>query len=282
MAKWLKGFFGEIRPNLLYDIAKYLFFGAVSMIVGAIYYLYRSWHGQPRDLALIGLIVAVSFLLMALGFLITTRVGRNLRLSQNAGRNEADANLEATDAHRHRIQELWAQLEDARRKLDIAEARYTEVGWIVDRAKHQAKQVDAVLEMTGCQFGQAELTRRDPYVEILIDFYNRSIFDLELMELRGSIKLDGREFREALTWMPPHADRIIWAHNRARLTLRQNLTDEDVAHIRKARGHLDFNSLELRAKGHGECGTVVRPQKVTWRLSPTNQPLVEMLGDAWS
>jgi hypothetical protein len=64
VADLLKALFADIRPNLVYDITKYVVFGAIAMIVAAFALLYRYTQGYPRDLVLIAVIFAVAFLLM--------------------------------------------------------------------------------------------------------------------------------------------------------------------------------------------------------------------------
>jgi hypothetical protein len=41
MTNRLKKFFTEIRPNLLYDVSKYVAFAVVSLVVAAAAFLYR-------------------------------------------------------------------------------------------------------------------------------------------------------------------------------------------------------------------------------------------------
>lgn len=64
MADLLKALFKDIRPNLVYDVTKYIVLGAIAMVVAGAAFLYRYTQGYPRDLVLIAVIFAVAFLLM--------------------------------------------------------------------------------------------------------------------------------------------------------------------------------------------------------------------------
>lgn len=75
MANLFRPFFKEIRANLIYDVAKLVVLGAISMIVAGTYYLYRLMSGLPRDPVIVGLIFFSSFVLMAIAFLLA-RYGR--------------------------------------------------------------------------------------------------------------------------------------------------------------------------------------------------------------
>jgi hypothetical protein len=75
MADFLKRLFAGVRPHFVYDITKWLVFGAISMLVAAAVFLYRYLRGYPRDLVLIGAIFGAAFLLMILAFIIS-RVGK--------------------------------------------------------------------------------------------------------------------------------------------------------------------------------------------------------------
>jgi hypothetical protein len=111
MANLLRPFFKEIRSNLIYDIAKLLVLGAISMIVAGTVFLYRWSSGFPRDPVLIAFIFLGSFVLMAIAFLIA-RYGRKREQTSKARapftvaeepkpKPKLDFEIDETESHVH-------------------------------------------------------------------------------------------------------------------------------------------------------------------------------------
>src|SRR2546425_248980 len=89
MANLGKRFFTEIRSHLLYDLAKYVAFVALSMIVAAAVFLYGVLRGYPRDLVLTGATFVSAFLLMIIAVTIA-RYAKKKEYSQSSSGTEAD------------------------------------------------------------------------------------------------------------------------------------------------------------------------------------------------
>lgn len=73
-----KEIFREVRPNLIYDVAKWVFFSA---ILAGVVVLYRWLRSLPSDLVLVVIVFGGSFMLMAIAFIVS-RYGNKRSLQQ--------------------------------------------------------------------------------------------------------------------------------------------------------------------------------------------------------
>lgn len=247
----------------------------------------RSAYLTQQPLYRAILMGGVVFLIIAVGVLAISFALSLFRRRPETSRptSTGDDDWQARYAEKEQqFKTTFAHLEASQKENDLLNSRLRDVEWLSNRAKHQATQIEQVVTVSDVYVSERELKRRDPYVEFTVQFWNRSIYDIEIMDLVGTLGLDGREFREELEWTRKQSDRVVWSQNPAAYIFRQNLTDEDVEHIRIARAHFNFNKLELFVTGTSESQLYVKPQRIAWgAVIPTNEPLVvTTLGEKWT
>jgi hypothetical protein len=93
-----------------------------------------------------------------------------------------------------------SQLALAEQELRRLQAQRDETEWLREIAKDQAHTLYRFVSITDCRIGKHELFRHDPYMEFLLIVWNRSIYDIRLAEIAGSISFNARELTESLQW----------------------------------------------------------------------------------
>lgn len=142
-------------------------------------------------------------------------------------------------------------------------AQVCPVTWLHEIAKDEAETIYRFVLITECHFGKHELLRSDhPYIEFFLYIENRSVYDVTLADLTGSISFDQRELVEPLRWLgrPP----LVLTHgNIGSFTFRQSLTQDDAVHILSGEAEdlrFDFSRLEVKVLGYEDFGRMVVPQ----------------------
>jgi hypothetical protein len=197
MANWAKWLFKEIRPNLVYDIAKYLLFGGVALIIAAFAFLYRYTRGYPRDLLLIALIFVAAFVLMALAGAITVYLRRKERGTSHTNdridllpTSQADikgldyaAQIKTVTDERDRQAEVAIRFQNEAIELrrTIEEHGCSE-GWLHQTAKAQALNIRDSIEVLSVGVWAFELDTALPTIKCGVLFKNNSLFPLSIAE----------------------------------------------------------------------------------------------------
>ncbi len=173
---------------------------------------------------------------------------------------------------------MWAtQLAARTADVDNAQTRYDETKWLRDIAKDQAQRIQAFIHVTGCGYNKHELLRNeDRYWEFGLHLDNRSVYDVCLFGLSGSISLPSRELVGELKWVPPM--RVLTQGNVGSFTFQQKLTRDDVISVLNMDPLeiLKFSGLEVTVKGVGQFESVVASQRLqTGHLLLTNSELLK-------
>lgn len=166
-----------------------------------------------------------------------------------------------------------AKLALSEQELRRLQAQSDESEWLREIAKDQAQTLYRFVSITDCRIGKHELFRHDPYMEFLLIVWNRSIYDIALVEIAGSTSFNGRELTDPLQWK--EGSRVLTWGNIATFTFRQNLTKDDVGHLLNGHAHFDFNRLEIKAEGVGGFASIVVPRMLGFdTVAPTNDDLL--------
>lgn len=234
MANLLKSLFEDIRPNLLYDIAKYLAFGAIAMIVAGVAFLYRYVRGYPRDLVLITFVFAVAFLLM----ILAVAIARYMRRKES----KSPPNKE------------------------LVKGTVTEPGayqWLHDMADRQAREIARHVELEKPFTWEHRLSDAIPSIGFKFPVRNYSVLDIGIDErVKGEIYYDGVRLVEPI--IVRYADRDISFRQLGGISIEQRLTPTEANHIAKMQGTFHFSALEITITG----GTGF-PQVIPRRLGIT-------------
>jgi len=191
-----------------------------------------------------------------------------LRLENRKLQRELEQRSQVDDAltkSNARINELERRLSNLQEKYDDLESDTAHVRMV---AHIQAHSINSYVRIKQLRYSQHDLLRSDPYVEFSFVLGNNSIYDIEAgTTLSGSISFAKRELTGSLTWI--RRDRVRH-HDLGEITLRQNLTKEDVVHILNG-GVTDFfhfARLNIMLAGASEFSAIVIPRALA--LTQTN------------
>lgn len=177
-------------------------------------------------------------------------------------RRQVDDTLAKSNAQ---VNELEQNLSKLQEKYDDLESGTAHVRMV---AHIQAQSINSYVRIKQLQYSQHDLLRSDPYVEFSFVLVNNSIYDVEPdTTLSGSIWFAKRELTGSLTWI--RRDRV--RHNDLEeITLRQNLTKEDVVHILNGSvtHFFSFARLKIMLAGAPEFSAIVMPRALA--LTQTN------------
>jgi hypothetical protein len=230
----LSWFFAQIRPNLLYDLTKWLIFAAISMALAGAVYLYRFLAGQPRDLGLIIVIFLVSFLLMAIAFILA-RYGKRKEMLVTSDTLVSKGETPVVDAETNRLRQIAIQ---------------------------QERQIAAWVCIRKSSVDYGGLTHGNPYVDFTISLLNESVFPITIDQTTdGNIYLDGDPLSGSVKILGSGLENFQPADERS-LSIRQWVNASEVAMIRNGgAAQLRLSVLRVIVRG-GPNHSQVDPQRL--------------------
>ena len=169
-------------------------------------------------------------------------------------RRQVDDTLAKSNA---RINELEQNLSKLQEKYDHLESGTTHVRMV---AHIQAHSINSYVQIKQLRYGKHDLLRSDPYVEFSFVLVNNSIYDIEPSPtLSASISFAERELTGSLTWIRRGRVRH---DDLEEITLRQNLTKEDVVHILNGSitDSFQFARLKIMLEGSPDFAATVIPR----------------------
>lgn len=244
MSKLLSSIFDDIRPNLLYDIAKYLAFGAIAMLVAGVAFLYRYLRGYPRDLVLIAFIFVVAFFLM----IVAVAVARYMR-KRESQTSTKEAKTQGTHTAPGSCSDQWLH--------DIANA--------------QATDIRDSIEIVSVGVWTHELHSALPTIRCGLLIKNNSLFSVSIeSEIAGHLyfnrhKLAERKFASRIVKTLP-------SRHDAEMMFDQRLSKPEAELIDgHPNGRFDFSGLAFTVKSNEN--DQVQPQEMT--VAAQYRPLID-------
>lgn len=242
MAKSPKPFFAQIRPNLLYDVSKYIAFTVVSLLAATAVFLYRFLRGYPRDLILIGTMFVGAFLLMIVAVAIAKFAKRSeddIIANDGAGPNRSPAQISEAPS--------------------ISPCPDT---WLHKIATFHEENIHAAVRILDCTLLYKDLDSAAPYVNFNFHILNLSVHSLCIDKaVDGWVDFAARRLGGHLRRTDSSRP---FSHGQATyLVITQWLSKEDVAMIdsSSAQCAFSFENLEVTIKGDGrfaEDRTVIK------------------------
>jgi len=224
-------------------------------------------------------IVGVCLLLASVVQVVLFRALKRSRNEPPANLHEACerniANLESKVTRLEEQNTTWGIVVGARdADIKILQTKLDGFKWLDEIARDEAETLYSFVSVADCQIAKHELVRRsDPYIEFSATIWNRSIYDITIQEMVGSMAFNGRELTGKPTWK--EEDRVILRNNTRSFIFRQSLSSEDVTHILNGRAHFDLNQLKITAHSKNES-IDVKPQVLDFdKVAPNNDELLE-------
>jgi hypothetical protein len=237
----------EQRSNFVWLLLSWI--GAAIMSTSILAALLHWLQSTSLDLKLILGLFLLSLALLAVAYLIGKRQ-RNQQGNTHASEKEQASPLAANES----CPDKW--LHD-----------------IVDKQKGGIRYHIHVVEP---QISQHELFRDSPYIDFIFTCENNSVFPVCLYSLGGSIYFNSRLLNGTPKWTDNTPKNIRPLEMLSLVTLRQELSKEDVIFILNGSGdsaRFSFGNLEIgvRSPDHPE----VEPQMLMMAESVTNEKLLE-------
>jgi hypothetical protein len=291
VSNWLTARYREVRGNAVWDAVKFgLKLAGEAGLVTVLMRVLNSARDIPQDWVVTIGIFGGSFLLLLLGYFLLRRrssLPENDAQARSFTPTETDSSKVHENCERqinnlesqvHRLRErdqTWGVQVSARDgEIQQLKTKLSGYKWLDEIATEQAQTIHRFVSMSECRFGRFELFQRnDPYIEFILDIWNRSVYDVSIPEPSGPIDFNGRELMGTPQWKESKRS-ITWS-NQGWFTLRQNLSSEDVVHIMNGSAHFSFHLLNLRVEGAGIADNVI-PQPLSLSgLIPNNKPILD-------